>query len=129
MLKEKGCLHSNNEAKKVIKDEKERFEKESLDVIREEKDRLRQVNEEQERKDKEAEALSYFAKLDKNGDGYITKDELIFESVLDRNNDGQVSDEEVNFYMSGYDNYDQETFLNTGWLLKTFIPKVVRFSV
>merc|ERR1712029_1225763 len=45
------------------------------------------------------------------------KDELIFEIVLDQNNDGQVSDEEVNFYMSGHDNYDQETFLNTGWLL------------
>jgi len=110
-------LHADKEAKKVIKDEKERFEKEALDVIREEEDRLRQVKEEQERKDKEAEALSYFAKLDKNGDGYITKDELIFEIVLDQNNDGQVSDEEVNFYMSGHDNYDQETFLNTGWLL------------
>ena len=65
----------------------------------------------------EAEALSYFTKLDKNGDGYIAKDELTFEVVLDQNNDGQVSDEEVNYYMSGHDNYDQETFLNTGWLL------------
>ena len=65
----------------------------------------------------EAEALSYFTKLDKNGDGYITKDELTFEVVLDQNDDGQVSDEEVNYYMSGHDNYDQETFLNTGWLL------------
>jgi len=65
----------------------------------------------------EAEALSYFTKLDKNGDGYITKDELTFEVVLDQNNDGQVSDKEVNYYMSGHDNYDQETFLNTGWLL------------
>ena len=118
-------LHADKEAKKVIKDEKERFEKEALDVIREEEDRLRQVKEEQERKDKEAEALSYFAKLDKNGDGYITKDELIFEIVLDQNNDGQVSDEEVNFYMSGHDNYDQETFLNTGWLLmKHLYPKL-----
>ena len=28
-----------------------------------------------------------------------------------------VSDDEVNFYLSGYDSYDQENFLNTGWLL------------
>ena len=68
-------------------------------------------------KNDETEALEYFAKLDKNSDGYITKDELIFEVVLDQNHDGQVSDKEVNFYMSGHENYDQETFLNTGWLL------------
>ena len=28
-----------------------------------------------------------------------------------------VSDDEVSFYLSGYDSYDQENFLNTGWLL------------
>ena len=83
-------LHADKEAKKVIKEEKERFEKEALDVIREEEERQRQVKDEQERKEKEAEALQYFAKLDKNGDGYITKDELIFEVVLDQNNDGQL---------------------------------------
>ena len=107
-LREKGCLDIDNN---------ERFEKEALDVIREEEERQRQVKDEQERKEKEAEALQYFAKLDKNGDGYISKDELIFKVVLDQNNDGQVSDEEVNFYMSGHENYDEKTFLNTGWQL------------
>ena len=97
LLREKGCFD--------FKEEKEKFGNQ------------RQVKDEQERKQKEAEALQYFAKLDKNGDGYITKDELIFEVVLDQNNDGQVSDEEVNFYMSGHENYDEKTFLNSGWQL------------
>ena len=110
-------LHSEKEAKKAVKEEKEALEKEALDVIREEEERQRALKEEQEKAEKEAEALEYFKKLDKNGDGYITKEELIFEIVLDQNNDGQVSDEEVNFYLSGHENYDQETFLNTGWLL------------
>ena len=84
LLREKGCFDIN--------EEKERFEKEALDPIREEEEHQRQVKDDQERKEKEAEALQYFAKLDKNGDGYITKDELIFEIVLDQNNDGQVRD-------------------------------------
>ena len=88
LLREKGCFD--------IKEEKEKFGNQ------------RQVKDEQERKQKEAEALQYFAKLDKNSDGYITKDELIFEVVLDQNNDGQVSDEEVN---SRHENYDKETFV------------------
>ena len=70
LLREKGCFD--------FKEEKEKFGNQ------------RQVKDEQERKEKEAEALQYFAKLDKNGDGYITKDELIFEVVLDQNNDGQL---------------------------------------
>ena len=80
LLREKGCFDFN--------EEKKRFEKEALDPIREEEEH--QVKDDQERKEKEAEALQYFAKLDKNGDGYITKDELIFEVVLDQNNDGQL---------------------------------------
>ena len=28
-----------------------------------------------------------------------------------------VNEDEVNFYLSGNESYDQETFLNTGWLL------------
>ena len=58
LLREKGCFD--------FKEEKEKFGNQ------------RQVKDEQERKEKEAEALQYFAKLDKNGDGYITKDELMF---------------------------------------------------
>ena len=143
-------LHADKEAKKVIKEEKERFEKEALDVIREEEERQRQVKDEQERKEKEAlddirevekrqrqakdeqgrkekeaEALQYFAKLDKNGDGYISKDELIFEVVLDQNNDGQVSDEEVN---SRHENYDKETFVCSKEEIQKMIKHELRNS-
>ena len=47
----------------------------------------------------------------------MTKEELISVHEFDQNNDGMVSDDEVNFYLSGYESYDQESFLNTGWLL------------
>ena len=109
--KEKEALDDSHEVEqrqRQAKYEQERKEKEALDDIREVEKRQRQAKDEQERKEKEAEALQYFAKLDKNGDGYISKDELIFEVVLDQNNDGQVSDEEVN---SRHENYDKETFV------------------
>ena len=82
MLKSQGCIgndryNDRNEFDDVIKEEKERLEKEALNDIREDEERQRQVKDEQEHNVKEAEALQYFAKLDKNGDGYITKDELI----------------------------------------------------
>ena len=41
----------------------------------------------------------------------------MMEIAFDQNNDGMISDEEATFYLSGHENYDQETFLNTGWLL------------
>ena len=39
------------------------------------------------------------------------------EIAFDQNNDGMISEEEANFYLSGHENYDQESFLSTGWLL------------
>ena len=87
------------------------------DVIREEEEREKAILEEQERKEKEAEALEFFHKFDTNQDGRLSKEEIIAIHVFDQNNDGMVSDEEADFYLSGNENYDQEGFLNTGWLL------------
>jgi len=110
-------LNSEKDAKRVVKDEAESLEKAALDVIREEEERQKAVKEEQEKKDKEAEAVEFFNKFDLDKDGKLTKEELISVHEFDQNNDGMVSDDEVSFYLSGYDSYDQENFLNTGWLL------------
>ena len=47
----------------------------------------------------------------------MSRDELLSVHAFDQNNDGMVNEDEVNFYLSGNESYDQETFLNTGWLL------------
>ena len=47
----------------------------------------------------------------------MSRDELLTVHAFDQNNDGMVNEDEVNFYLSGNESYDQETFLNTGWLL------------
>ena len=41
----------------------------------------------------------------------------MLEIAFDQNNDGMINDEEATFYLSGHESYDQETFVNTGWLL------------
>merc|ERR1711862_311166 len=110
-------IQKEKEAKRLIKEEREKVEKAALDVIREEEERQKQAREEKERLEKEAEAIEYFKKLDSNGDGLITKEDIMMEIAFDQNNDGMISDEEANFYLSGHENYDQESFLNTGWLL------------
>lgn len=110
-------LEVEKEAKRLIKEEAENLEKAALDVIREEEDRIRAQKEEFERAEKEAETTYFFKKFDKNADGLVSKEELMHQIALDQNNDGIVNEEEVNFYLSGHDNYDQETFINTGWLL------------
>ncbi len=111
------ALFAEKEAKKAIKEERERVEKAALDVIREEEDRIRQEKEEKEKSEREAEAVEHFKKLDKNQDGLVDKNDLVLEITFDQNNDGIVSEEEANFYLSGHESYDQETFVNTGWLL------------
>ena len=57
-------IHKEKEAKRLIKDEREKVEKAALDVIREEEERVRQAKEEKERIEKEAEAIEFFKKLD-----------------------------------------------------------------
>ena len=52
-----------------------------------------------------------------NGDGLVTREDIMMEIAFDQNNDGMISEEEANFYLSGHENYDQESFLSTGWLL------------
>ena len=47
----------------------------------------------------------------------MSRDELLTVHAFDQNNDGMVNEDDVNFYLSGNERYDQETFLNTGWLL------------
>ena len=63
---------------------------------------------------------SHFKKFDyffSNQDGLVTREDIMMEIAFDQNNDGMISDEEATFYLSGHENYDQETFLSTGWLL------------
>ena len=110
-------LATERDAKRVVKDDAEAKEKEALDVIREEEDRKRAEKEEQERLEREQEAEDYFRKFDANSDGQVTKEELMVEHRFDQNNDGFVNDEEANFYMSGHESYDRDSFVNSGWLL------------
>ena len=58
-----------------------------------------------------------FDKLDSNKDGAITKEELAVEIKFDQNNDGIVNDEEAEFYMSGNESYQRDTFIDNGWPL------------
>jgi len=110
-------IHKEKEAKRLIKEEREKVETAALDVIREEEERQKQAREEKEKLEKEAEAIEYFKKLDSNGDGLVTREDIMMEIAFDQNNDGMISEEEANFYLSGHENYDQESFLSTGWLL------------
>ena len=58
-----------------------------------------------------------FDRLDSNKDGQITKEELALEIKFDQNNDGIVNDEEAEFYMSGNESYQRDTFIDNGWPL------------
>lgn len=58
-----------------------------------------------------------FDKLDANQDGQLTKDELTNEIRFDQNNDGMVNDEEAEFYMSGNESYQRDSFIDNGWPL------------
>ena len=58
-----------------------------------------------------------FDNLDTNKDGQITKEELALEIRFDQNNDGIVNEEEQEFYMSGNESYQRDTFMENGWPL------------
>ena len=58
-------IHKEKEAKRLIKEEREKVETAALDVIREEEERKKQAREEKEKLEKEAEAIEYFKKLDR----------------------------------------------------------------
>jgi len=105
------------EEKRALKETVEAPEKEALDKIKAEEDRLKQLREEEEKHLREQEALDIFDKLDANNDGQITKEELTSEIKFDQNNDGIVNDEEAEFYMSGNESYQRDTFLDNGWPL------------
>ena len=47
----------------------------------------------------------------------MTKDELTTEIRFDQNNDGLVNDEEAEFYMSGNESYQRDSFIDNGWPL------------
>merc|ERR1712051_357313 len=94
-------IHKEKEAKRLIKEEREKVETAALDVIREEEERQKQARDEKEKLEKEAEAIEYFKKLDSNGDGLVTREDIMMEIAFDQNNDGMISEEEANFYLSG----------------------------
>merc|ERR1712156_1146826 len=105
------------EEKRVIKDAAEAPEKEALNKIKEEEERLKKLREEEEKLEREKEALEIFDKLDSNQDGQLTKDELTTEIRFDQNNDGMVNEEEAEFYMSGNESYQRDSFIDNGWPL------------
>ena len=74
-------LNSDKDAKRVVKDEAESLEKAALDVIREEEERQKALKEEQEKKDKETEAVEFFNKFDL--DKVILNYWKFFDIVLD----------------------------------------------
>jgi len=66
---------------------------------------------------REAEAENYFNKLDSNQDGIVSREELQSRPGLDTNKDGTVTEEEAEFFLSGQQQYDLETFKSTGYIL------------
>jgi len=58
-----------------------------------------------------------FHLLDVDGDQSISREELQSRPGLDTNKDGSVSEDEANFFLSGNENFDKETFKSTGYIL------------
>jgi len=105
------------ELKRLLKEAAEMPEKEALEKIKAEEDRIKQLREEEDKLLRENEAMIIFDNLDTNKDGQITKEELALEIRFDQNNDGMVNDEEAEFYMSGNESYQRDTFIDNGWPL------------
>jgi len=118
-------LRKAAELKQAEKEAAEAPEKEALDRYAEEEERQKQAKEEADKLADEHEALAAMAKMDKNGDGKVTRDEVMADLAFDTNNDGIVGDDEADFYMAEHGEYDRETFVATAWSLMKPVLKGV----
>ena len=108
--REKSELEANKEQLRAAKEAAEAPEKEALDFYRqlEEEEQRKKTELEQLARDVEAEEL--FAALDANVDGVVVVQELQVRLGLDTDKDGVVSVEEAQFFMSGHEEFDIESF-------------------
>lgn len=120
--REKDELSASKEKYLAAKEAAEAPEKEALEFYRqlEEEENRKKTELEQLAKDVEAEEL--FASLDVNNDGVIIVQELQVRRGLDTDKDGIVTIEEAQFFMSGNEEMDLETFKTIGFaLLKPYL--------
>jgi len=123
--KEKDELEASMEQRKAAKEAAEAPEKEALEYYKqlEEEENRKKTELEQLARDVEAEEL--FASLDANNDGVIIVQELQVRRGLDTDKDGVVTIEEAQFFMSGNEEMDLETFKTVGFaLLKPYLDLV-----
>jgi len=118
-------LKKSIDIRRAEKEAAEAPEKEALDKYAEEEERAKAAKEAVEQEANKAEALEAMAKMDANGDGKISRDEVMANLAFDTNNDGMVGEEEADFYMAEHTEYDQEAFLNTAWNLMKPVVKGV----
>jgi len=118
-------LKKSVELKRAEKEAAEAPEKEALDRYAEEEERQKQAKEEADKQADVLEALGAMGKMDKNGDGKVTRDEVMADLAFDTNNDGMVGDEEADFYMAEHAEYDKDTFVATAWSLMKPVIKGV----
>jgi protein kinase C substrate 80K-H len=107
---------------RAAKEAVEAPEKKALDFYRQlEEEEMRKKTElEQLARDVEAEEI--FAVLDVNNDGVIILQELQVRLGLDTDKDGVVSVEEAQFFMSGNEEFDLETFKQVAFpLMKPYL--------
>ncbi|XP_045132531.1 glucosidase 2 subunit beta-like isoform X1 [Portunus trituberculatus] len=117
LKKEKEEADTVRIEKEELKKAAEEPEKEALEKYRAaESEKKAQEIAQQKEKD-EAEAREAFAHLDNDGDGVLTKEEMMSRQTFDTNRDGQVSEEEAKFYLQQEDTMSLETFISTGWAM------------
>ena len=52
--------------------------------------------------------IKYVIDFFSNGDGLVTREDIMMEIAFDQNNDGMISEEEANFYLSGQQSYTSQ---------------------
>ena len=118
MEEELQKIEPEQSLKEAAKTEAEEKEKVVLDAYNEKKEQEKEKREEEEKRRDMELAEETFASVDGDGDGQVTKEEMMARSDLfDQNKDGAVSSEEADFFLSGNEVYNKEDFLQMGWLL------------
>lgn len=107
-------LQLEKEEKKIEAEEKE---KEALDKHNAIQQKLREEREEKQRLEDQAKAAEVFKSIDANGDGLITKDEVLANTLFDQNKDGTVTEEEANFFLTDGTDVNEEDFITTVWVM------------
>lgn len=115
LKKEKEEADTVRVEKEDLKKAAEEPEKEALEKYRAAESEKKAQEQAQQKEKDEAEAREAFAHLDNDGDGVLTKEEMMSRQTFDTNRDGQVSEEEAKFYLQQEDAMSLETFISTGW--------------